>query len=156
MSVLPLEPLVFSLFLAKLIQENKSVSTINSALYRVSWVQKKLGQPQVTDNPFVTQVADAAPRILAGPPARKKPLTAADQVMRILSRLVKGSLADVQAAVIFAMGFFGFLRWDDLSNLAVDDLLFADSHVALFLLERKNVQFLEGSSVFIASNLRKE
>ena len=155
MSVLPLEPLVFSLFLAKLIQENKSVSTINSALYRVSWVQKKLGQPQVTDNPFVTQVADAAPRILAGPPARKKPLTA-DQVMRILSRLVKGSLADVQAAVIFAMGFFGFLRWDDLSNLAVDDLLFADSHVALFLLERKYVQFLEGSSVFIASNLRKE
>ena len=70
--------------------------------------------------------------------------------MRIISRLEKGSLADVQVAVIFAMGFFGFLRWDDLSNLAVDDLLFADSHVALFLLQRKNDQFREGSWVFIA------
>ena len=148
-SVLPVEPAVFSLYLVKLIQENKSVSTINSALYRVSWVQKKVGQPQVAENPFVTQVAVAARRILARPPERKKPLTA-DQVMRIISRLERGSLADVQVAVIFAMGFFGFLRWDDLSNLAVDNLLFADSHVALFLLQRKNDQFREGSWVFIA------
>ena len=70
---------------------------------------------------------------------------ATDQVMRIISRLEKGSLADVQVAVIFAMGFFGFLRCNDLSNVAVDDLLFPDSHVALFLLQRKNEQFREGS-----------
>ena len=96
-----------ALYLVKLIQENKSVSTINSAVYGVSWVQKKVGQPQVTENPFVTQVVEAARRILARPPERKKPLTA-EQVMRIISRLEKGSLADVQVAVIFGMGFFGF------------------------------------------------
>ena len=66
----------------------------------------------------MTQVVDAARRILRRPPDRKKPL-AADQVMRIISRLEKGSLADVQVAVIFAMGFFGFLRCNDLSNVAV-------------------------------------
>lgn len=126
-----------------MIQENKSVPTINSALYVVSWVQKKVGHPQVTEHPFMTQVADAARRILARLPERKKPLTA-DQVMRIICRLEKGSLADVQVAAIFATGFFGFLRWDDLSNLVVDDLLFVDSHVALFLLQRKNDQFREG------------
>ena len=123
---------------------NKSVSTINSALYRVSLVQKKVGHLQVTEHLFVTQVLDAARRILRRPPDRKKPL-AADQVMRIISRLEKGSLADVQVAVIFAMGFFGFLRCNDLSNVAVDDLLFPDSHVALFLLQRKNEQFRERS-----------
>ena len=108
-----------------------------------------MGHPHVTDHPFVTQVADAARRILARPPERKKTLTV-DQVMRIISRVEKGSLADVQVAVIFAMGFFGFSRWDNSSNLAVDDLLFADSHVALFLLQRKNDQFQEGSWVFTA------
>ena len=123
---------------------NKSVSTINSALYRVSLVQKKVRHLQVTEHLFVTQVVDAARRILRRPPDRKKPLVA-DQVMRIISRLEKGSLADVQVAVIFAMGFFGFLRCNDLSNVAVDDLLFPDSHVALFLLQRKNEQFREGS-----------
>ena len=65
-SDLPVEPVVLSLYLVKLIQENKSVCTINSALYGVSWVQKKVGQPQVTENPFVTQVADTAGRVLAG------------------------------------------------------------------------------------------
>ena len=99
---------------------NKSVSTINSALYRVSLVQKKVRHLQVTEHLFVTQVVDAARRILRRPPDRKKPLVA-DQVMRIISRLEKGSLADVQVAVIFAMGFFGFLRCNDLSNVAVDD-----------------------------------
>ena len=148
-SVLPVQPVVFSLYLVKLIQENKSVSTIISALYGVSWVQTKVGKPQVAEDPFVTQVAVAAQKILARPPECKKPLTA-DQVMCIISRLERGSLADMQVAVIFAMGFFGFLRWDDLSNLAVDDLLFADSHVALFLLQRKNDPFREGSWVFIA------
>ena len=124
---------------------NKSVSIINSALYRVSLVQKKVGHSQVTEQHlFVTQVLDAARRILRRPPDRKKPL-AADQVMRIISRLEKGSLADVQVAVIFAMRFFGFLRCNDLSNVEVDDLLFPDSHVALFLLQRKNEQFREGS-----------
>lgn len=59
-------------------------------------------------------------------------------------------MADVQVAVIFAMGFFGFLLWDDLSILAVDDLSFADSHVALFLLQCKNDQFREWSWGFIA------
>ena len=77
---------------------NKSVSTINSALYRVSLVKKKVGHSQVTQHLFVTKVVDAARRILRRLPYRKKPL-AADQVMRIISRLEKGSLADVQVAV---------------------------------------------------------
>ena len=114
----------------------------------MSLVQKKVGHSQVTEHLFVTQVVDAARRILPRPPERKKPL-AVDHVMRIISRLEKGSLADVQVAVIFAMGFFGFLRCNDLSNLAVDDLLFPDSHVALFLLQCKNDQFREDSWLLI-------
>ena len=75
MSVRPVEPVVFSLYLAKLIQENLPVSSTDSALHRVSSVQKKVGQPQVTENPLMTQVTDAALIILARPPERKKPLT---------------------------------------------------------------------------------
>ena len=46
---------------------------------------------------------------------------------------MKGSLAQEQVAAMFALGFFGFLRWDDISRLLVDDLHFADTHVAIFL-----------------------
>ena len=53
-------------------------------------------------------------------------------------------------AALFALGFFGFLRWDDLSLLTVDKLQFEDIHLAIFLTQRNNDQFRQGSWVFIA------
>ena len=53
-------------------------------------------------------------------------------------------------AALFALGFFGFLRWDDLRRLTVNNLQFEDSHLAIFLTQRKNDQFRQGSWVFIA------
>lgn len=72
------------------------------------------------------------------------------EVTRVICRLEQGHLGDIQVAALFALGFFGFLRWDDLSKLTVDNLQFADSHLAIFLVQRKNDQFREGSWVFIA------
>ena len=51
---------------------------------------------------------------------------------------------------MFALGFFGFLRWDDLSRLTVGNLQFADTHLAIFLVQQKNDQFRDGSWVFVA------
>lgn len=51
---------------------------------------------------------------------------------------------------MFTLGFFGFVRWDDLSRLTVENLRFADTHLAIFLTQRKNDQFPNGSGVFIA------
>ena len=69
---------------------------------------------------------------------------------KVISRLGQGNFGEVQVAALFALGFFGFLRWDDLSRLTVDNLQFADTHLEIFLLQRKNDQFRNGSWVFIA------
>ena len=69
---------------------------------------------------------------------------------KVISRLQQGDLGEVQVAALFALGFFGFLRWDDLSRLTVDNLQFADTHLAIFLTQRKKDQFRNGSWVFIA------
>ena len=58
-------------------------------------------------------------------------------------------MADLQVAALFALGFFGFLRWDDLSHLTPENLVFAPTHLALFLEKRKNDQFREGSPILI-------
>ena len=55
----------FSLYLVQLIQQDRSVSTINSAIYGASWVHKESGYKQLSDHPLVQQVAEAARRILA-------------------------------------------------------------------------------------------
>ena len=71
------------------------------------------------------------------------------QVKRVISRLRQGDLGEGQVAELFALGFFGFVRWDDLSRLTVENLRFADTHLAIFLTQRKNEQFPNGSGVFM-------
>ncbi|CAH3180077.1 unnamed protein product [Porites evermanni] len=78
--------------------------------------------------PMVKQAVEAAGRILARLPKRKEPLSA-----KVVSRLEKGSVADIQLAVWFSLGYFGFLHWDDLHYLKVDSLHFEESHVTIFL-----------------------
>ena len=125
------------------------MSAVNSAVYWVSYVHKKSGYPEVSEYPVVKQLLDVAKHILARPPTRKKPLST-DQVRSLLTRLEGGSVADLQLAALLALGFFGFLHWDDLHHLSVDSLNFGVSHVAIFLRKRKSDQFREGSWVFIA------
>lgn len=148
-SVLPADSVTFALYVVSLIQEARSMSAVNSAVYGVNYVHKKSGYPEVSEHPVIKQLLDAAKRILARPPTRMKPLSI-DQVRSLLTRLGGGTVADLQLAALLALGFFGFLRWDDLHHLSVDSLNFGVSHVAIFLGRRKNDQFREGSWVFIA------
>ena len=124
------------------------MSSVNSAVYGVSWVHKS-GHSGPSEYPMVKQAADAARRILARPATRKEPLSAT-LVRKVISRLERGSLEDIQLAALFSLGSFGFLRWDDLQRLSVDSLHFEESHMAIFLEKRKNDQFREGSWVFVA------
>ena len=148
-TALPADPGVFALYLVHLIQQGSSVSLLNTAIYGASWVHKKSGYQELNEHPLIRQVAEAGRRILAKPPNRKKALDVS-LVKRVISRLEHGNLVDIQVATLFALGFFGFLRWDDLSRLTVDNLQFADTHLAIFLVQRKNDQFRDGSWVFVA------
>ena len=146
---LPADSVVFALYVVSLIQQTRSVSSVNSAVYGVSWVHRKSGYQEPSEYPVVKQVVDAARRILARPAERKEPLSSV-VVRKVISRLEKGNLGDLQLAALFSLGCFGFLRWDDLCHLSVDSFYFADSHVAIFLEKRKNDQFRQGSWVFVA------
>ena len=126
-SFLPVDQVMFTLYVVSLIQQARSVSTVNSAVYGVSHVHKKSGYQEPGDYPLVKQLMEAAKHILARPPLRKKPLTI-DQVRALVTRLERGTVADLQLAALLSLGFFGFLRWDDLHHLSVDSLHFGDSH----------------------------
>ena len=120
-----------------LLCRRRDLSAVNSAVYGVSYVHKKRGYPEVSEFLVAKQLLDAAKRILARPPTCMKPLSI-DQVRSLLTRLEGGTIADLQLAALLAMGFFGFLRCDDLHHLSVDSPNFGVSHVAIFLRRHKN------------------
>ena len=137
---LPADSVVFALYIVSLIQQTRSVSALNSAVYGVIWVQKKSGYQEPSEYLVVKQVVDAAMRFLARQAERKEPLSSF-QVWKVIGCLEKDNLDDLQLTALFSLGFFGFLQWDDLHHLSVDCFYFADSHVAIFLEKRKNGQF---------------
>ena len=146
---LPASDVGLALYVVSLIQQEKSVSSVNSAIYGIDWVHKENGQSHPSEHSVVRQVVEAARRILAKPKSRKEPLTVA-QVQNILRRLEGGTLADLQVAAMVALGFYGFLRWDDLSRITPSSLVFSPTHVSIFLEKRKNDQFRAGSHILIA------
>ena len=125
---------------------------LNTAIYGAGWVHKKSSYRELSEDSLVRQVAEfeAGRRIVAKPTNRKKALHDVSVVKKVISRLQHGNLVDIQNASLFALGFFGFLRWDDLNRLTVDNLQFADTHLAIFLVQRKNDQFRDRSWVFVA------
>ena len=105
---------MFSLYLVHVIQQDRSVSSINSAIYGASWVHKISSYQQMSDHPLVQQVAEAARRILARPLSHRRPLEHS-HVKSAIRCLEQGPLSDIQVAALFTLGIFGFFHWDDLS-----------------------------------------
>ena len=61
-------------------------------------------------------------------------------------------LPDLQIVTLITLGFVGFFRWDDLSELKFSDLFFYLDHLVDFLEKWKNDQFREGSWAYIAAS----
>lgn len=146
---LPADVTALALYIVSLIQQGRSVSNINSTVYGIDWVHKKNGHTTPGEHSAVKQVTEAARRILAKPKSRKQPLSNT-QVITILQRLERGSLVDLQIAAMISLGFYGFLRWDDLKRITPEHLVFAPTHLSVHLEKRKNDQFREGTQVLIA------
>ena len=68
----------------------------------------------------------------------------------LLARFSHGSLPDLQTLVLITLGFYGLFRWDELSNLKAEDVIFHPDHMAIFVEKRKNDQFREGLKGFTA------
>ena len=73
-----------------------------------------------------------------------------NEVKQMVSSLKKGDLQKLQIAYVLALGFRGFMKWDDLSNIYVDWIEILPTHADIFLYKRKNDQFRQGSWVKVA------
>jgi len=141
-----------ALYLLKLLQSARSPAPLSTATFAIAWAHRKAGYRSPHLHHLPAQVLQAAKRILAAPTAKKLPLTTRD-VHKLCTKYLSSStdLDTLQTLCLIVLGFSGFLRWDDLSQLHADDITFCNSYVALFLEKRKNDQFREGHWSCIAA-----
>ena len=73
----------------------------------------------------------------------------------LFDKFAFATLDKIQILTLISLGFTGFLRWDDLSRIKLCDISFHESFVAIFLEQRKNEQYREGSWVYISKSYSK-
>ena len=138
-----------AIYVVFLIQTTQSIAAINSVIYGLQWEHSKLGRDSPTDDTMMKQLVESAARILSKPRKPKEPLMPYE-VKQTVSSLRKGGIQKLQIACMLALGFSGFMRWDDLRNIYVDWIEVLPTHVDIFLYKRKNDQFKQGSWVKLA------
>ncbi|XP_065195710.1 uncharacterized protein LOC135827114 [Sycon ciliatum] len=146
----PAESWHICLYVVKLLQEARTASPITSAICALAWSHKVRGLPDPTDNAQVRNLVQAAKRLLAAPKNRKRPMTK-QMLNQVATRLLRNeSLQNLQTATLMTVGFAGLLRWNDLSNIYVDEIEIKEDYMALFLEVRKNDQLRQGNWVLLS------
>ena len=146
---LPAKPVAVSLYLVELMNQAQSPSPVNLALSALKWAHSKACLPLPVDD-MVEQISQAAKRRLARPPARKEPLRPQEISEMVNNLIKKGGCLNLRSAVMIAVGFAGFLRWNDMENLLVRNIAIHSEFMEIKLEKRKNDQMRRGSVVLVS------
>ena len=106
-----------SLYLALQTTLCSSLSAFNSIVYGTAWAQHKMCFPAPTDYPMAKQVIKEGRRILGKSVINRTLPLQQDHVRALVHKYTDVSLPDLQIVTLITLGFFGFLRWNDLSQL---------------------------------------
>ena len=101
------------------------------------------------DNSICHNLLEAARR--NKPVSVKKAPISADIIKSIIDKFAgpSANLKDMRVACICSLGFAGFFRYDELSNIAPSHLEFFPDHLRVFVPRAKNDIYREGNYVYI-------
>ena len=149
-SVIPAQPIFFNLFLLFRMKKESSFSTFSGFTSAVAWAHKKIGLYSPTENAMTKQLIRAGQRILGCATAKGKHPLKVEHLKALQDKFAFASLDQLQIITLATLGFAGFLRWDDLSQIKTRNIDFHRGFIKIFLEKRKNDQFTEGSWIYIA------
>ena len=151
----PADPKAFVLYLVHLLKTSSTKSSFDSVIHGVSWAHKKFGLNSPANSLTAKQVINAAHRILGKVPTNRKLPFKKHHLRLLFDKFAFATLDKIQILTLISLGFTGFLRWHDLSRIKLCNISFHESFMAIFLEQRKNDQYREGSWVYISKSYSK-
>ena len=112
----------------------------------------KLGFISPKEDDLCKQIIQAGRRVLGRIPISRKLPLAQMHIRKLFERYSEGSVDELQILCLIVLGFFAFLRWDDLSQSGVSDIHLRSDHATVSLEKRKSDQYKEGSWVLVAQS----
>ena len=145
------QPIQVALYLTYLLDNNCSSHVVQSAFYSIKWVHSISGHTDPTENSYVQNLLEASKRQSNNKPRVKKDHISSEHIIELCSKYsVSTDLMIVRDLAMIVLGFAGFLRFNELSSLRCNDILFKDNHLHLYIRKSKTDQYRMGDSIVIA------
>ncbi|CAL5224725.1 g7457 [Coccomyxa viridis] len=157
LSFLPAAPLTVALYLLMLTQKANSFSIIKMASAAIAAFHSFASQPEVTTAPIVNAIREHAKRKLPDGVNKKEPLPweKVEEVCKLLAErpASSGRLRNLSLAAAISLGFCGFLRYDDLSRLTVEQITVSPDleSLEIRLGTRKNSPYRSGGDITVTA-----
>ena len=130
-TVLPATPAYVALYLLGVLEASTSPSPVQSALYSIRWAHDIAGLESPTSHTIPQKVLESARRRLSHQTSKKLPFTG--EILLKFFQSLDGSLVDTRFMAMALLAFAGFLRFDELSNLKLKDVVSHATYFELFI-----------------------
>ena len=151
--VLPVEVTHLALFIVSVVQANGRFGKINNTFYAISWLHRTLDYPNPCDSGTILSLKEAAKRLLAGPVTKKDPMTP-HMMRKLATHLLFGGLQNLRTLTVCLLSYAGFLRYDEVSRIRRNHIVFKPTHLKVFIDKSKADQHNAGEWVHIARSGR--
>lgn len=147
---IPAEPIHVALYLTHLIDEGKSPSVIQGAMYSIKWAHKLRGLPDPTANEFVINLIAAAKR-QNYKKVSKKDILSNDQIIALCD-MYKDTcdILILRDLAFIVLCFSGFFRFDEARSIKCNDISFHEDFMSIHVTKSKTDQFRKGDDVVIS------
>ena len=117
----------------------------------INWVHLSLGMVSPYSSSMVKNLLKTSKRLLEKTKTKKEPITP-DHLAALVKKFgnAKASLKDLRLLAICLIGYAGFLRFKELSDIKRKDIVFYDAYAKIFIEKSKTDVFREGKWGLIA------
>ena len=137
------------LFLGSIIQQKVSSSVLDAYFYSISWHHSLSLFTNPCQDKFISLILEGGKRMLSGPINKKEPIT--KDILLKLVRFYKQNctLLNLRTCAMCLLGFSGFLRFNELSNIRLSDLSWHDNYLEIKITKSKTDIYRRGNSIII-------
>ena len=148
-NVFPASVIDVSLFISHLSATYKSSAVIQSSYCALKWVHEIAGVHNPMESKFLQNLVEGAKREHAKPVSKKTPVT--NEALEACSIKYQGcNTLTVRRDISMSLQLFaGFLRYNELAHLRVNDMVICDTHLQLTIRKSKTDQYRQGNELVI-------
>ena len=131
-----------ALYLLHLSKTANTISTVNDAMYAISWAHQLAGFPDPTKSFLVKTVRESADRTIVHIVNKKEPITP-HTLFLIVQKYAHetASLLDLRLATMCLVSYAGFLRFSELANIKRSDIVFNSDHIVILIKKSKTDKY---------------